>query len=155
MLVSATFSIPTALTMLKQTDLGPSLRLDTIVLIVIGVAYLTISVLLFTCAKRFATFVTRGLDSPSIEISENSLADLQPVAFAILGAYVLAYAIPEAAKLVTFYIHARTEPETERRLPVEYLIEVGVQLGIGIWLLIGSRGIARLIGRGWNSIKAE
>src|SRR5262249_19139383 len=94
MLVSATFSIPTAMTLIKQTESASRFTSDTVILIAIGVAYVTVAALLFSCAKRFAGYVTRGLDSPSLEISENHLTLLQSVAFSILGAYVLTYAIP-------------------------------------------------------------
>jgi len=113
MLVTATFSIPTALTLIKQTGVGSRFTSDTVILILTGVVYVLVVVLLFTCAKRFASYVTRGLDNPSIEISENSLTVLQPVAFSILGAYVLTYAFPEVAKLVAFYVHAKTATDTD------------------------------------------
>ena len=163
MLVNATLSLPAALALIKETiEVGVRFVPNSIVLIITGLAYVTVALLLFIYAKEFAGYVTRGLDNPSIQISEGHLGVLQTVALTILGAYILTYAIPNLVKIVTLYLlpNPVTEndvfyPAAQRRVPVEYLVEAVAQLALGIWLIVGSKGITRVLRRGWNSIKAE
>jgi hypothetical protein len=46
-------------------------------------------------------------------------------------------------------------PTAQTKVPVEYLTQAIAQLALGVWLVIGSRGIMNIIRKGRDSIKAE
>ncbi len=159
MFVNATFSIPAALTLIKQQrEMGFGFGSDSIILIITALAYVTVALLLFTLAKKFASYVTRGLENRNLHVSEGHYNLLQAVAFSILGAYILTYAIPNLVKIITLYIlsdPSQDDVAQPQRVPIEYLIEASTQFVLGVWLFVGSKGITKVVSKGWDGIKAE
>jgi hypothetical protein len=168
MLVTATFSISTLIGLIRDvTQPGFRLSTDLIVFIISVLAHITFALLLLVFAKRCATYVTRGLENTSVQLSDDNFAILQAIAFSILGAYVLSFAIPNLVKIIALYLTSKgetvsnvlddfTRPPAMREVPIEYLIQTLAQFAFGLWLVVGARGITRVIRKTWASnIKAE
>ena len=115
--------------------------------------------LLLIYSKRFARFLTRGLAASDIAIDETSYGVLQAAAFSLLGMYILVHAFPALAKMAAIYFLPDVKNpnpgglfsleflEPKQRVVASDIVAVLAELGLGLWLLLGSRGIVRLIGR--------
>jgi hypothetical protein len=75
--------------------------------------------------------------------------DLQSIAFSVLGAWVLATALSDVASWLVFFLYIE-RTRTDYSVSAENTAGIAstvVQFAIGIYLLIGSRGFARLLYR--------
>jgi hypothetical protein len=102
-------------------------------------------------ATRLADWmVPRQAQEPEAEAAgERDVTRLLSLAVAVFGLALLIFAIPDAARLVAIYL----APD---RLYAPHLIETAVvatRLVLGLFLILGIRGIANLIGRarGWQA----
>src|ERR1044071_3707537 len=133
MLMYATFSIPTSLIVINQTTaMDRWFKFDGIILIIAGLAYVTVALILLIFAKKFASYITRGIENQSIQISEDHYHLLQTVSFTLLGAYILTFAIPNLVKIIALYVFSDNSTQDDVGLPttvqqwtvpLEYLIQ--------------------------------
>ena len=149
-------AIPAVWTAIKQTT-TPTEGSDFTIPIVAGaLSHLLLALLLLIYAKKIARFMTKGLENTNIEVNETNYGSVQAVAFSILGAYVLLYSIPTFIKIIAIeFVPNQSEgalfPTTNRtRVPVEVVVEQVVQVALGLWLVLGSKGIATSIRTFWK-----
>ncbi|MBI3653491.1 MAG: hypothetical protein HY231_20875 [Acidobacteria bacterium] len=125
----------------------------TISIILVGaLSQLLLALLLLIFAKKLARFITKGLVDTSIQITETNTSHLQAVAFSTLGAYVLLYSIPRLIELILIIVLPDNKQSDYRQpmtVPVEFIVEQVVRVAFGLWLLLGSKGIAILIKNFW------
>ncbi|MEW6207875.1 MAG: hypothetical protein AB1631_05880 [Acidobacteriota bacterium] len=158
MIVSATAAIPALWIAIKQaTNPLQGNPPFTISLIATGLSHLLLASLLLVYAKKFARFMTRGLEDKDIQVNETNYGSLQAIAFSIVGVYVLIYSIPALIELIAIKL-LPTESQSEgglsltlneREIPVEVIIEQIVRLILALWLVLGARGIATSIRNYW------
>ena len=102
---------------------------------------IVLSILLWFLADRIAGRMVSGTEG-STEVSKLTAADIQAIAFSVVGMLVLTRFFPQLAQLIVNlsildrYDHAPMDAMTKGR--IGGLI---VQLAIGLWLLLGSRGL--------------
>ena len=77
-----------------------------------------------------------------------SLEALQDLAFSVVGVFILGVAIPDLTKLAYYYWQLSAPGGVQMGADIERrgaLIEIVVQLVIGLWLLFGAAGITNLL----------
>jgi len=94
-IANAVSAIPAVLAMLKLVDTSTQTPDSFNLLIVIGALnQLSLAALLLIYAKKLARYMSRGQENVNLQIGEADYNSLQAVAFSVLGAYILIYAIP-------------------------------------------------------------
>jgi hypothetical protein len=124
--------------------------------------------LLLIYSKRVARSLTRGLDGSSISLEESNYPVLQAVSFSLLGMYILVHAFPVLAKMTAIYLLPDVKNpnehglfsfdffEPKQRVLASQVTEVLAEIALGLWLVLGSRGIVRLIRPSWErSLQAK
>lgn len=76
-------------------------------------------------------------------------ASARPTAFSILGAFVLVQALPKIGQmLVQLWLVVRQDPMLQRDmsgLTFPDFVAIALQIGLGLWLLVGSQGVVGLV----------
>jgi amino acid transporter len=125
---------------------------------------LIIALLLAFYAKPVARYVTKDLADPDIPLEELGVFQLQATAFSILGMYVLIHAAPGLVKILGAYafpLHNKQYDVTPTPggfrplIPLPDILQLLAQTIIGIWLLIGSRGIASAVRTAWSKGRSK
>ena len=152
-------AIPAAWAVIRQMTTGEQGSDPLDIPIVVGaVSHLLLASLLFAYAKRIAGFMTRDLTRAEIRLNEAESYGVHAVALSILGAYVLVYAIPTVFKIVLIEVlpvdnygseAIRIAGIEKAGVPVEVIVEYVVQLALGLWLILGSKGIAKWLRGFW------
>jgi len=102
-------------------------------------------ILLWFLADRVAARMVPERGSLAVE-SRTTGADIQAIAFSVVGVFVLARFFPRLTQLIVNlsvladYDRAQLDARTKAMIG-----ELIVQLAIGLWLLFGSRGIVGLL----------
>lgn len=156
-IASAISAIPAALAMLKLADTTTQTPDSFNLLIVIGaLSHLLLAALLLIYAKKLARFATRGQENVILQTSEVDYSSLQAVAFSVLGAYILIYDIPTLLKIVAItFLPASGGTDGEFLLPprssvpLGTIVEEAARVAFGLWLVLGSKGMAETIRRIW------
>jgi hypothetical protein len=74
-----------------------------------------------------------------------SLADIQTVAFTIVGLFLLASALPEIVSFIVIYYTMWTTDRGGKQVLIREIIVLFLKIGLGFWLLLGSRGLVNFI----------
>ena len=74
-----------------------------------------------------------------------SLADIQTVAFTIVGLFLLASALPEIVSFIVIYYTMWATDIGGKRALIQNIIVLLLKIGLGLWLLLGSRGLVNVI----------
>ncbi len=78
-----------------------------------------------------------------------SLNDVHDMAFSAIGLFILVNTIPDTVNGIGFYYGLISQTRLDRHLAyvsgVAYLGSLVIKLVLGIWLLIGSHGIVKII----------
>lgn len=78
-----------------------------------------------------------------------TLSEIYAIAYFFLGLFVLVEAIPSVFYWITYgYIYTYTEPPTYKYFSpsdIGSMVFTGVELIIGVWLLLGARGLRGLV----------
>jgi hypothetical protein len=109
-------------------------------------------------AKKLAKFLTRGLENTNVQTDENNLSALQKVAFSVLGAYVIVYALPSLVKIAAIGFLNATRKLGEASYATTSsaeIVEVVARLSLGLWLLLGSRQITNSVGKVWTKLRSS
>ena len=72
-----------------------------------------------------------------------SLADIQTVAFTVVGLFLLATALPEMVNVIVIFFTlwvVGSKPTL-----IHNIIALFLKVGLGLWLLLGSRGFVNFI----------
>ncbi len=101
------------------------------------------SVLLWFGAPLLASIVFKS--APSGNVSNASLPDMQTVAFAVVGLILIASALPEIVSSVVIYYTMYSVAIGGKRALIQNIIVLFLKLGLGFWLLLGSRGLVSFI----------
>lgn len=109
-------------------------------------------------AKKIGCYITRDLENGTTEFNETNYEILQAIGFSLLGMYLLMHTIPVIVKIVASYAFPAPNNKYEVslmpsgykvRVPLPDILEVLVQLGLGLWLLIGAKGLAAAVKLAW------
>jgi len=76
--------------------------------------------------------------------------ELEVVAYSVVGLWVLTAALPDALYWAVLYYRAKADPAMSPNLPpasIAAMLLTGGKLVLGIWLMLGSRGLVGLIRR--------
>jgi len=114
------------------------------------VSLILLGVLLWISARIISRFVFPSIDSPEPSESSNAVSykELQDIAFSVCGLVVLVDELPMLVRLIVAifafkaYSISAIEPVVERNV---YLFFTALRVCIGMWLLLGSRGIVKAI----------
>lgn len=118
--------------------------------------FLAAAVLIY--AKKIAGYLTRDLQNETIEFNDSHYETLQAIGFSLLGIYLLIHATPAAVKIIASYAFPAPNSSYEvsvmasgykTRIPLPDILEIFTQLGLGLWLLIGAKGIAVAVRKAW------
>ena len=74
-----------------------------------------------------------------------SLTDVQTVAFTVVGLFLLASALPEIVSFIVIWYTMWTTDVVGRQALIQNIIVLLLKIGLGLWLLLGSRGLVRFI----------
>jgi hypothetical protein len=93
----------------------------------------------------FAPFLASSVSKSAAFENEPdaSLADTQTVAFSVVGLFLLASALPEMVNVIVIFFTLwviGTKPALIHNIVVLFL-----KVGLGLWLLLGSRGFVKFI----------
>lgn len=114
-----------------------------------SILLLALAAILWFRADRLAGHMAPG-ENTSWEKPAVTGEDVQVIAFSVVGVMVLAGAVPELFQLVSNLALQRStqfQPfnETVSVYTVSRATGLAVRLAIGIWLLLGARGLAGLL----------
>lgn len=140
------------ITMFGKLNSGVGVDLDSILSVLpylVGfMLYFGLGIHLWTMAGSYADRMSR--DFPSFKEDKKVVPeDIKEIAFSAVGIYVIASSIPQIVQLILQLIdYLPTAPL--RNFPrsnyiFANLISTIIKLGIGFWLLLGSRGIINTI----------
>jgi len=119
---------------------------------------LLLSAVVLIYAKKISRYITRDLENGTAELSESNYEILQAVGFSLLGTYLLMHTIPAIVKILASYAFPAPGNKYDvfvmpsgykSRIPLPDILEVLAQLGLGLWLLIGAKGLAAAVKRAW------
>lgn len=79
-----------------------------------------------------------------------SSTDMHMIAFSFIGMLVVIDGLPEIVKTIFFHYQVRSLPGIEEGMAMvaernSYLLATILQCGLGVWLILGSRGITNFI----------
>lgn len=109
-------------------------------------------------AKKIASYITRDLENGTVEFNDKSYEILQAIGFSLLGMYLLMHTVPSIIKIIASYAFPAPNNKYEvfvmpsgykTKIPLPDILEVLTQLVLGLWLLIGARGLASAVKRAW------
>ena len=119
---------------------------------------LLIAAVVLIYAKKIGRVITRDLENETAEFNESNYEILQAIGFSLLGAYLLMHTIPTTVKIVASYAFPVPNNKYDvfvmpsgykTKIPLPDILEVLAQLGLGLWLLIGAKGLAAAVKRAW------
>jgi hypothetical protein len=120
-------------------------------------AVVILAAVLFLSARTLARFLTRGLESPDIQIDEGALSTLQAIAFSVVGIWVLAYSLPMLLMIVVSLALPKGDQSdgtgfvpTSFTYAIEVIAAHAARVAFGLWLVLGSRGIVRSLQAFWR-----
>jgi hypothetical protein len=76
--------------------------------------------------------------------SQNSLLDIQRVAFSIAGLYMLATSLPEIVEVIAVVLTVPVNKRSPGSM-IHIIVTFLFQASLGFWLLFGSRGIVNFL----------
>jgi hypothetical protein len=109
-------------------------------------------------SKKIAGYITRDLENGTVELKDTNYEILQAIGFSLLGMYLLMHTLPTIVKIIASSAFPAPNNKYEvfvmpsgykTKIPLSDIFEVLTQLGIGLWLLIGAKGLASLVRRAW------
>ncbi len=112
----------------------------------------------FIYAKKIAGYITRDLENGTVELCDSTYEILQAVGFSLLGMYLLMHTVPAIVKIIASYAFPAPNNKYDvfvmpsgykTKIPLPDILEVVAQLGLGLWLLVGSKGLAAAVKRAW------
>jgi len=98
--------------------------------------------ILWYTASLLATSIFRS--TASADESSASLADVQIVAFSVVGLFVLATAFPDLVNVLAVILTA-SWIEGGARAMIHNVVVLVLKVALGLWLLLGSHGIVNFI----------
>ena len=120
-------------------NLGKPVTPNVMLAVVMALAWLLFgSGILWVLADRLSSFMVRGFqdDEVGIQLEPN---ELQVAGFCIVGLIILAQTIPSVFQGITrFSYFSKTEL-------TYFILEKAVRIGLGLFLMLGSRSIFRVI----------
>jgi len=131
-------------------------------LINIGV-FLFGGLILWMISGRLSDAICRDISAEPLSIGNFDLEQIQTIAVSIIGLYIVCSATPALVTLVVNYIFPNTSPYEQivkrgrvvTNIPVAEYISVIVRLVIGMFLLLGSKGIVNVIRSFWKKAKLD
>jgi hypothetical protein len=145
--------VPSLIPVVMASILGVTSSHDQVAAFVMGIVsggplllLLVASFLLWKKAEVIASRMLPQSDDP-IVISGFSSQELLSIAFAAIGMYVLVNALPQFGRhlAVTFWQNSRfVDSWNNPNWQIGFWINL-FQIGIGVWLMVGMHGIARVV----------
>lgn len=116
-------------------------------LILAIVPYVVIGTILWWQANRLATHMVSGMteaQAPEVKVIET---DIQPIAFSVVGLLILAEAFASAVSLLSTVLYQNWRSLLASVTLYNDAVETVTRLAVGLWLLLGSRGLAKFLNR--------
>ncbi len=135
--------LPYILDSMFGNDNGKATIPNLLIITIPPLLLLLCGVLLWYMAPFLASSVYK---SPAFENEPNaSLADIQTVAFTVVGLFLLASALPQIVSFIIIYYTMWTTDIVGKHALIQNGIVLLLKIGLGLWLLLGSRGLVKLI----------
>lgn len=158
-LVSSSFSVATLFTYFGNAGNSEQAIKPYIAATGLGsLTFIFLAAAVFIYAKQIAGYLTRDLQNETIEFNDSHYETLQAIGFSLLGIYLLIHATPAAVKIISSYAFPAPNSSYEvsvmasgykAKIPLPDILEILTQLGLGLWLLIGAKGIAVVVRKAW------
>jgi hypothetical protein len=109
-------------------------------------------------AKKMAVYITRDLENGTVEFRDSNYELLQAIGFSLLGMYLLMHTVPAIVKVIASFAFPAPNNKYDvfvmpqgykTKIPLPDILELLAQLGLGLWLLIGAKGLASAVRRAW------
>jgi hypothetical protein len=91
---------------------------------------------------------------------EFPLEAVQTIAVSLVGLFVLTSAVPDLFSLIISWLFPKSNPrymltfglrgQVEAEIPIADFLKVGIELAMGFWLLLGSRGVVAVVKAVWK-----
>ena len=114
-------------------------------------------VILFFKARSFSLFITEGDTESDVHFTPRS--NTVRIALMVLGVYVLSNAIPHFfqifANALAYHLEISSVPKHLRQIQQHfiYVVSPTIKIIIGLWLVFGTKGIVKLLGKFDNTFK--
>ena len=115
--------------------------------------FLICGIILFYKAPSFTRFIINVDKENESEIEFSPTSNTIRIALQVVGFYILATAIPHFFQIlvnaVGYYYEISTIPDylRQKQQYFIYLVSPAIKIAIGIWLVLGSKAIIRILGR--------
>ena len=158
LLIPGLTQFPTALASLYTTITvqGDQNEMMAIYTSLFGITYLIACAAIWTLSPRVAKFVEKDL--PQLEAKENEFTtgNVLTIGVIILGFFVISKGIPALVKIVFATLLPSFDSSFDKMLsplngnqvtiiPWSDIVSVIVQIAIGIWFILGSKGIVSFL----------
>jgi hypothetical protein len=123
-----------------------------------------VGIILWLFSTSLANIVMKNLSKDTSILKGFTLDSFQKVAISLIGIIVLSSAIPELFEIIFSYIFPETSSKYMRSLgmlgkmkadiPVVDLVKLAVKIVLGVWLLLGPKGIVGAVKVFWAKGKS-
>ena len=135
--------------LLPRAAASPPDNVSLLFIFVIALFPILAAILLWFFPLTVATKIVPNIKK-EIKASSLNASEIEAVAFSVMGLWVLTFAIPDVFYWVTFaFLLKNIEVGNLHLTPdnVASIVTTVVELVIGFWLLLGSRGILGIVRR--------
>jgi len=142
-IIQATAQVPSTLYFMSTNDLSGIGMLTFVSVALEPLSWILCGLVLWFAAPLLASLIFKSTVSESV--SDTSIKDIQITAFSLAGLYLLASILPELLKSLTMH-YAMNAYSVRGESPLTGTIIISVlQIILGLWLLLGSRGLVNFI----------
>lgn len=129
------------------------LRTLLLVLMIVGMAGISLgfSIMVIIFSDRIATRLIKDDGPTEMATNPMSKSDVMAITISCIGLYFIVAAVPMLISgLINFSLFMTGSIPSMRHMIIRTLVAPGIQIGLGIWLFAGSKGIVKL----WKKIRS-
>jgi hypothetical protein len=129
------------------------LRILLLVLMIVGMAGISLgfSILVIIFSDRIAARLIKDDGLAEMAANPMSKSDVMAIAISCIGLYFIVAAVPTLISgLINVALYMNRSIPSMRYTIIRTLVIPAVQIGLGIWLFAGSKGIVKL----WKKIRS-
>ncbi|MHC4881868.1 MAG: hypothetical protein ACYTFX_09545 [Planctomycetota bacterium] len=122
--------------------------LQSVLMLLLSILLIIIPLVIIRLADRVAVWLIKDDTHTGTIVTSISKDDIMIMAVSCIGLYFIITAIPSLVMNLSFYF--RLSASSFWQNAFRTLVAPAVQLGLGVWLFVGSRGIVKL----WKKIRS-